>query len=87
MSIQTQDGGLAFATRGQCKQGCDEYPHCINMLQIKGGHLNHCKDSNTVAIAVIVVIAVITIIVAIVVTVTIIITERVRVLEEGGHGV
>jgi hypothetical protein len=72
-SVQTQDGGLAFATRGQCNQRCNEHPHCTNMLQIKGGHLNLWKDSNTVAIAVIVAIANVTAIVPIVVVIVVII--------------
>jgi hypothetical protein len=37
MSVQTRAGGLAFATRRQCNQQCDEHPHRTNMLQIKGG--------------------------------------------------
>ncbi len=40
-SVQTQDGGLAFATRGQCNQRYDEHPHHTNMLQIKRGNLYH----------------------------------------------
>jgi hypothetical protein len=50
------------------------------MLQIKGGHLNHWNDSNTMATAVIVIVAVITIVVAIVVIITVAITVAITIV-------
>jgi hypothetical protein len=46
-------------------------PTTSTCFRSRGGHLNHLKDNNTMAIAVFVVVAIVTVVVAIVIIITV----------------
>ncbi len=66
-----QTGGLPLPPGGSATNDAMSIPTAPTCFRSKGGHRNHWKDRNIVAIAVIVIVAIITVIVAIVIVVAV----------------
>jgi hypothetical protein len=77
-----ETGGLPLPPGGSATNNAMSIPTASTCFRSRGGHLNHWKDSNTVAIAVIVLVAIVTVVVPIVVVIaiTIVITVIITVV-------